>query len=334
MDELAEKEILSLEKQLSDLQKQDTSGIAKSSPKVYTRLLYFFFAFVLTLILTLFSYILYKAEQEKYTYVFSSPNPTIVLETQLRESSAFFDTIFTPARITNDDFSSKSIIVYDLTANRSIYAKNPDNKVMIASLTKLASIDVLVKSINLEGETVIFEDAATKEGSALILKSGMKFRNIDLVKAAIIASSNQAVFALQNPNETVDQMNQLAKALETQKTNFANPAGYDDPNNFSTAREIIWFAKLFFSNEALKQFASTSEVSIVELNSNKPIKVSTTVDLIKLRTPNVVAGKTGTTPAAGQNLLLLVNKNGHQYLIVLLNGIDRYKDAYKVLDRL
>jgi len=235
----------------------------------------------------------------------------------------------------DDVYSAQSVIVFDVTTNTEIYSKNTDKKVLIASLTKLLSARVLYDVVDLNAQTTIDETIAKIGGSALELKQGETFKNSDLLQAAIIVSSNQSVFALNNPEDTVAKMNDLSRALQLSNSYFDNPAGFDDKgNNYSTAHDVVVISKLFFQNKDLKEMASTVNSKIIEVQTLKETKLVNTNDLLKLRTPFIIAGKTGTTPAAGQNLMLLAEKSGHQYLIIILNSSDRYKDAYKILDRI
>lgn len=249
-------------------------------------------------------------------------------------NTAFFD-VYRKNYAQIDDYSSKSVVVYDLSTNVPIYSKNADSRTLIASLTKMASTLVLMEKVDLSKTTQISETIEKIEGGSLTLRKENVFSNKDLIKAAVIASNNQSVFAMQDTLKTVEDMNNLAKTLGLKNTHFSNPAGFDDNgDNYSTANDLIPIAKLFFHNEELRMYASQEKNEIFELHDKKNIRIVNTNDLIKLHIPGVLAGKTGTTAAAGQNLVLLIEKNDRQYLVVLLNGADRYEDAYKVLGRL
>jgi serine-type D-Ala-D-Ala carboxypeptidase (penicillin-binding protein 5/6) len=234
----------------------------------------------------------------------------------------------------SDDYSSKSVLIYDLDSNVTLYQKNAFKKTYIASLTKLASTKVSFDSLDLSQEIVIGEGSVEFEGSALSLKKDQKFTRFDLLKAAVVASSNQAIYAIDKPETTVEKMNALKEALMLDTTNFSNPAGYDEDGNYSSADDLVELSKLFFNTPKLREFASLPTTEILDHKENKKIKVATTNDMLKLNVKEVRAGKTGTTLKASQNLVLLVEKNGKEYLVILLNGIDRYKDAFKVIERL
>lgn len=252
-----------------------------------------------------------------------------------QNTTKYYDTYYQWNFPRIDDYSARSIVVYDLNSNRSIYEKYPDAKLFIASLTKLASTKILAEEVNLEDDTTITDDISKIGGSPLEMKSGQVYSNQDLLKASVIVSSNQAVFAMQDPNVTVNEMNTYAHALRLSSTNFSNPAGFDDDNNnYSTARELIPIAKLFFENSTLKDYAGTVKSEVTDLKENKTYKMVNTNELLRNDYYPIIAGKTGTTPRAGQNLALLVEKNNRRYIIILIGSSDRYKDAMQLMDRL
>lgn len=234
-----------------------------------------------------------------------------------------------------DDYSAKSIVLLDMNSNSIVFEKNPDQKSLVASLTKLASTKVIYDNVNLQNITTITEKSAKYEGSSLVLQPGQVFSNRDLLKASVVVSSNQAVYALQNPDQTIRQMNAYIKSLRLKNTNFSNPAGFDDDgNNYSTAKDLIHIAKVFLDNPVLKDYAGMIRSEIQDLNELKYYKIVNTNELLKNGYYQVIAGKTGTTPRAGQNLVLLVEKNNRRYLLIIIGSTERYKDAIKLIERI
>lgn len=331
----------SIDKVLSDLEKREFEGISsRNSSKLRQYSVLFLFSFLSFLVLFFAAYFVRSDYQASFSYV-ETESVTLLSEAD-KSSNLISERTFELSTSSNfpkiDDYSSQSVLIFDLNSNQSIYEKNAGRQTYVASLTKIASTKVLYDSVDMEGETVISKRVADDiNGSPLKFNAGDRLKNIDLIKSALIASNNQSVFAIRDPKETVREMNNLASALWLTQTSFSNPAGFDEgaeSENYSSARDLVPLAKLFFRNKELKNIASTAKTDILEQNSHKKIRVNTTNDLIKLGTQYVIAGKTGTTPKAGQNLLLLVEKNNRQYLVILLNGKDRYEDAYKVLGRL
>lgn len=233
------------------------------------------------------------------------------------------------------DYEAKAIAVLDVYSNRIIYEKNAKQRLPIASLTKMVTTKILYDTVNLNGITTITNQAAQYDGSSLVLKSGEKFSNRDLIKAAIIPSNNQGLYAIQDPEKTVRQANEYVQALRLRDTYISNPAGFDDNGrNYSTARDVLDIAKIFFNNQELRDYARIERSEIRELTTNREIPIYNTNDFLRIRYTPVLAGKTGTTEKAGQNLCILVEKNNKRYIIVILGSTNRYSDAIKIIDRL
>ncbi len=327
----------SLEKRLADQERKEARKLKERNTPILSfmtkgrSILFIYSALSFFLLLTT-AYYTTKFVQ----YTFPLIGNDAIATRQIEETTSMPEALDTSIQVFDqtDDYSSQSALVYDLSSGYTLYSKKPDNKTYIASLTKMVSTKVLLDTVSLQDQVEINEDVEKIGGSALQMKKGQKLSKEDLLKAAVIASSNQAIFAVNDPDDTVSKMNKLVDALGLTDTHFTNPAGFDDGDNSSSANDLVPLAKLFFNTPLLFQYASSSKTELTDLTTGQKLKITNTNDLLRLGVPNVLAGKTGTTQKAGQNLVLLVEKNGHRYLVVLLNGADRYKDAYKVLARL
>ena len=205
---------------------------------------------------------------------------------------------------------------------------------LIASLTKIITTKVIYDNFDLDEIIDLDEVSASYDGSYLVLPSNTRFAVRDVIKASLVASNNQLMYAVNNKKNLVEISNRYIKALGLKNTKISNPVGYDEPGNYSSVEDLLVLAKVFFENDYLLDVSSMKKTEITELNSQRRITIVNTNDLKKNNNDLVIAGKTGTTPLAGQNLCLLVTKNGRKYLIVIVNSKERYNDALKIIDRL
>lgn len=319
-----------------EVEKQDPNAIKKIFQSRITNKILLF--------LMLFGFILTVLFGVVYIQRFLNSKPKNISNYTVRQayipsSNANFTHFYEYKTISNfpqfDDYLAKSVLVFDINANQIVYSKDADHQYLIASLTKLATIKLLQDQLSPNNASVITEEAAQELGSPLELKAGDIYTNRDLVKAAVIASSNQAVYALQDKSKTVEELNDYAKVLHLENTSFKNPVGFDDDGgNFSTVKELVPIAKIFFDNDILKDYAGTTKTEITELKTGQKTLVTNTNELLKNKNYPIIAGKTGTTFKAGQNLLLLIEKNGRRYFVILLGSTDRYNDAIKILGRI
>ncbi len=129
-------------------------------------------------------------------------------------------------------------------------------------------------------------------------------------------------------------MNERAAELGLKDTTYVNPSGLDAPVQRSSPRDVAWLAMFVMRREPIAERLSTPSREITSMNG-KTITLIHTHQLVRDSDPSaVVAGKTGTTDAAGQCLLSIVEAGGRRYITVLLHSKDRYADMRAVLSML
>lgn len=101
---------------------------------------------------------------------------------------------------------------------------------------------------------------------------------------------------------------------------------------WSTPRDLAWLATYALQKEEIAERMKRRGQRIWSLEGN-PISISHTHMLLHRSGP-VVAGKTGTTSAAGQCLLSVVQDGDREYVVILLNSLQRYQDMDLVLQNL
>jgi D-alanyl-D-alanine carboxypeptidase (penicillin-binding protein 5/6) len=124
-------------------------------------------------------------------------------------------------------------------------------------------------------------------------------------------------------------MNERAKSLGLTGTSFANATGFDSTEQFSTARDVANLATFALHIPELRARLSLSNAAVTSREGTR-IVLEQTHQLLKTDTP-VIAGKTGTTDAAGQCLMSVVREKDRDYLVVLLASRERYRDMQILL---
>ena len=214
-----------------------------------------------------------------------------------------------------DKYSKGSILIDQLT-NRTLYEKNPDKKMPLASLSKMMTFLIAIESIE-EGKVKeddlveIDKEIAKVRGSSYKLKEGEKVPLIELMNGLMIVSGNDAAVAIAkyiggSVDNFVDIMNKRTKELGMKNTTFVNPNGLPiyslkDPKrppmeNISTARDIAILAKYMFDNYE-KQVISITDKEVYSYPKRGFCKNNTNVLLQLL--PDVDGVKTGYTGNAG-----------------------------------
>ncbi|MEI8272874.1 MAG: hypothetical protein WCG08_09655 [Paludibacter sp.] len=234
-----------------------------------------------------------------------------------------------------------SYIVKEIDNSKVLMAKDVDRPVSPASLTKIMTCIMAIESGRLEQEVVIPKEATMVEPSIAGFKRGDRIKLVDLVKAAMVNSSNDAAFAIAiylsgNVDAFVSAMNQKAKMIGMKNSCFTNPAGFDKgayTGNISTAGDLLRLTEYSVRNPLFNSIARLERVDFTELTTGKVYSLSTHNKLLD-RYPYAVGIKTGYTSRAGGCLIARAIKDRKDVLLVMLNAkTDRWNAAANIFDR-
>ncbi len=236
--------------------------------------------------------------------------------------------IFCPNLFSFTIQSDKAILI-NLNDNSIIYNKNENEKTSVASLTKMMTAIVAIENIEDLNEKVYITNEDWKgliENNASVA-GYVRYRNYtyeDLLYGLMLPSGADCANALSrliggNIPDFVKMMNEKAKELGLNDTNFANPTGLDDKNNYSTASDMAKLLKYGIENETFKKIIITmkyeaSDGTKLEHTINKYSKMK------NISIQGLQGGKTGSTDDAGVCLASIAEYNDVSYLLVVLNA--------------
>jgi len=217
-----------------------------------------------------------------------------------------------------------------------LYSRNLDEKLPIASLTKLITALVAIKFSNLDSVVLVKKSDLQVVGASSGLVEGEKITVKDLLQAMLISSSNDATLALANyiggsEEKFVAMMNQEVKNLGLIDTHFSNPVGWDIDENFSNALDLAKIVEEFVKNPILSEIVKTKEIEIYSQDKKYVHKLTTTNRLL-LEDINVVGIKTGFTTKALGNLIIRDQKNQQDIITIVLGSENREEDTTKLLE--
>ncbi len=233
-----------------------------------------------------------------------------------------------------------SYIVKERGRTVPLMAKDIERAVSPASLTKILTCVMAIESGRLEEDVVITKEATMVEPSKAGFHQGDKIRLIDLVKAALVNSSNDAAFAIAihlsgNVNSFVAAMNYRAQRIGMRNSRFTNPAGFDNgiyTGNSSTAEDLLRLTEYAVRNHVFNQVARLEEAVFMEQTTRKLYCLKTHNKLLD-KYPYAVGIKTGYTTRAGKCLIARAVKDNHDILLVMLNAkTDRWNVAVDIFD--
>jgi len=171
---------------------------------------------------------------------------------------SFFLVQFSTANI---DIKARTAILQDFLSGEILYEKEPDRSIYPASMTKIMTSIIafdLIKAgdLSLDDKFLISEKAwrlSTAGFSSMFVMVGDEVSVEDLLMGIIVASGNDACIALAEgiagtEEEFAIMMTMKAKELGMENTNFANSSGINDPDNYSTVRDILIMSNYLIKN--------------------------------------------------------------------------------------
>ncbi len=220
---------------------------------------------------------------------------------------------FLPIRnynISDIDIAAKGVVVLS-EDGKILYQKNIDKKLPIASLTKVMSAVVVLENIDDDEIITVTKDVIEKtDGIAGRFKYNEKLKAGDLLKIMLVISSNDAAAAFEDYFKSkgmnlVELMNEKAKEFDLKNTNFSNPVGFDDEENYSTAYDYALFITKILDNEKLWNILSIKNELIKSENPEIPNRRLISSDKLAFRNiDGLFGGKTGYTSEAGGCLMV------------------------------
>lgn len=236
--------------------------------------------------------------------------------------------------------SAKAEILIEADTMQVLSSSNADEKLPMASVTKIMSLLLWAEAIE-EGSLTLEErvkaSAAVQEadGSTIWLTVGEEMTVAELIEAVIVASANDACVALAEHTagseaQFVKQMNKRAKELGMTNTHYTNCVGYDDSGHYSTARDIGIVTAELMQHEVYRgwfltwlDYLRNGQTQLV--NTNKMIRYY----------DGILGGKTGTTDNAGCCLSVCAERGDMRLIAVVLGCEDddsRFENAEALLD--
>ena len=237
--------------------------------------------------------------------------------------------------------TSKSALLVDYQTGTVIFEKNADDRLSIASMTKLASLsivyDYIDKGIIKENDLVVVsENAAGVGGSSAFLDAGSKYKVTDLIKTVVVASANDSTVALAEfvcgSEETfVAKMNKLANQLKLENTHFVNSTGLPAENHYSSARDMVQIYKTVCNNPLYKKYSKIWLDDFIHPTGRKTGLVNTN-RLVKTF-DGIEGGKTGYTDKA-RFCLTASACRANTRLVGVIIGADDSKTRFSEMSKL
>jgi D-alanyl-D-alanine carboxypeptidase len=231
--------------------------------------------------------------------------------------------------------TAEASLVYDIEQNLILHQHNQNQKLPIASLTKLMTAIIILEQHQLTEKVKVSSVIQNIQPSKMNLRLNEELTIEDLLAGLLIESANDAAFVLAEHNsgdinKFVEKMNAKAKVLGLKNSKFNNPAGFDNDNNYSTIIDLLTLSKEAISKPELIKL-STQKTKTTKSISGEQHILNSTNNLLETSF-NVSGLKTGTTINAGQCLITVSQTDGKKLLTIVLNSKNRFNDTKTLID--
>lgn len=244
------------------------------------------------------------------------------------------------------DLKAKGAILIDFNSGMVLLEKNSNEKLPLASVTKIMSMLLIMEAIDsgriaLDTKVKVSERSFNTGGTKVWLETGEVFTVNELLKAVAIRSANDATVALAeavagSEDGFVIMMNEKAKELGMKNTNFIDSSGLTDQGHYSSAYDVALMSReLLLKYPQITEYTSTWQAKFCEnVPGKKAISLDNTNKLVRFY-EGTVGLKTGYTDIAGHCLSASAVRNGQQLISVVLGEPDsntRFAESRKLLD--
>ena len=241
-----------------------------------------------------------------------------------------------------NNIDSTNYGVYEADNLKQLYGQNTQEKISIASITKLMTAVVAIENINDLNEYVtvdysLISNNLDPELAVAGIYDGQTLTYYDLLATILIPSGADSAIYLSeiifnDSTEFINQMNKKAHELQMNNTNFSNVTGLDDENNYSTIEDVAKLLKYVLENNTLKEIISLKEYTTTDGKLTVSSTISRSAQRYGIDINYILGGKTGTTGDAGICLASYFNDESVE-LITVVTGADMYStEPFNIID--
>lgn len=261
----------------------------------------------------------------------------------LMSTRVFANNLWSPKAGAQSDnqpnITAQAAYFVDLDNGQPLYQKNINEKLPVASLTKIMTAVVTLEVKSWEDTIWVSNRAADMEPDKMLLQAGEKLTVEEIMYGIFLVSANDGAETLAEEvfgdrEEFIKQMNERAKLLGMNNTLFINPTGLqeDGREQYSTAYDVALVSRYLIRRfPHVLDISSTYHKILPQTSTHQDYDMYSGINLLTTY-PGVMGLKTGYTPEAGLTLVTIAKKEGHTILGVLLKSENRREEARELLD--
>ena len=228
------------------------------------------------------------------------------------------------------DVDARSAVLMEAETGTVLYAKNPDEALPPASVTKIMTLLLVMEAV--DGGRMAMTDtiraseyAASMGGSQIYLEPGEEMTVEDLIKSTVVASANDAAVALAEAvsgteSAFVARMNERAAELGMENTHFENVTGLDDDtqNHVTSAMDIARMSRALLAHETILRYSTIWMDSV----RGGAFGLTNTNRLVRFYS-GITGLKTGSTSKAKFCISATARRDGMHLIAVIMGAPSR-----------
>ncbi len=241
--------------------------------------------------------------------------------------------------IETSEVGAKGAVLMDARTGEIIFEKNADERLPMASTTKIMSALLAIElSDDLDEEFVVDSEAIKVEGSSMGLKEGDTVSLRALLHGMLLPSGNDAANATAvrvagSIEGFVQLMNDRAAEMGLENTHFVTPSGLDDntDDHYSTAADMAELTRQAMNNDTFREICG-KKTAKVKFGAPPYERWLTNTNKLLVQCDGVIGVKTGFTDKARRCLVSACERNGARLICVTLNDPDDWFDHSRLYD--
>ena len=264
-------------------------------------------------------------------------NPVTVLAEQIDDTSVINGCHTLDANsplLGSDPFANtQSAFLYETNTDTLIFAWNPDQRMSPSSLTKLVTAIVAIEQADLT-ETVVADEMTLStipwDAVSAGIQAGEELSLLDLLYCMLVGSGNDAsaVIAVHidgTMEKFAQRMNAFVASIGCTNSNFTNPHGLHDDNQYTTARDVAKILAYASKNEIFSKLIGAKDYTVAPTNKKGERNLTTNNYLLSTMVMSlyydsrVTGGRTGVADD-GTRCLAATAKRGNMNLISVVMG--------------
>lgn len=232
--------------------------------------------------------------------------------------------------------SAVSAILMEADSGRVIYEDNANEQRAMASITKIMTTLLTIEAGNLDEYFTVDSEAIKTEGTSMGLKQNDSVTRRILCYGMMLPSGNDganaaAVSVGGDINTFLNMMNERAKQIGMNNTNFVTPSGLDANGHYTTAYDMALLTREALSNHIFAKMSATQNITVEYGNPVYARTLTNSNKMLKMY-DGAIGVKTGFTDNARRTLVSAATRNGVTLICVTLSDSNDWVDHTNLLD--